>query len=203
MTTSGRPDGNSTMDTGPMDRGPGTNGIWTFVFIDMLVFLMFFLVYVSERHRVLDVFVESQHHLTPWVALVSTMALLTSSWCIAEAVHAARRGQAAVVSRWLTASLLLGAVFVVNKFIEYGSKIGDGISPATNSFFSFYFLITGVHFLHVCAGMIFIGHCRARAVEETGQAIYQKKIENVGLFWHFVDILWLFIFPLLYLTEVV
>ena len=77
-----------------LEKGPGTNGIWTFVFIDMLVFLMFFLVYLSERHRVPDIFIESQHHLTPWVALLSTVALLTSSWCVAESVHATRRGDA-------------------------------------------------------------------------------------------------------------
>ncbi len=184
-----------------LEKGPGTNGIWTFVFIDMLVFLMFFLVYLSERHRVPDIFIESQHHLTPWVALLSTVALLTSSWCVAESVHATRRGDARAVIRWLSFSLLLGGVFVINKIVEYSGKISVGISPATNSFFSFYFLITGIHFLHVCAGMIFIAHCRARARQETGQGLYLKKIENTGLFWHFVDILWLFIFPLLYLTE--
>ncbi len=188
---------------GELEAGPGTNGIWTFVFIDMLVFLMFFVVFISERRRVLDVFVESQRHLTPWVALISTMALLTSSWCVAEAVHSARRADALRVTRWLTASLLLGAVFVANKFIEYGTKIAEGISPATNSFFSFYFLITGIHFLHVCGGMVFIAHCRARAGPERGDENYLKKLENTGIFWHFVDILWLFIFPMLYLTELV
>lgn len=182
---------------------PGTNGIWTFVFIDMLVFLLFFLVYLTERHRLPEIFLASQHRLSPWVALLSTLALLTSSWCLAEAVHAARRNAAALVSRWLAASLILGAVFIVNKFVEYGGKFAAGITPITDGFFTFYFLITGVHFLHVCGGMIFIGHCRVRAHAESGDAAYVKKIENVGLFWHFVDILWLFIFPMLYLTEIV
>ena len=198
MMNNASPQGDSALEP-----GPGTNGIWTFVFIDMLVFLMFFLIYVSERHRVTEVFVKSQHHLTPWVALLSTVALLTSSWCVAEAVQATRRLDVRAVTRWLGFSLLLGGVFVINKIVEYSGKIAAGISPATNSFFSFYFLITGIHFLHVCVGMIFIAHCRASASGETGRTQYLKKIENTGLFWHFVDILWLFIFPLLYLTELV
>lgn len=185
------------------EPGPGTNGIWTFVFIDMLVFGMFFIVYLSERNRVPEVFAQSQHHVNPWVGLLSTVALLTSSWCVAEAVRAARKGQADRLVRWLTASLLLGLVFVVNKAVEYSGKIAADITPATNSFFSFYFLITGIHFLHVCAGMIFLAHCRARGAEEIGGVRYIKKLENTGLFWHFVDILWLFIFPMLYLTELV
>ena len=187
---------------GGLHDGPGTNGIWTFVFIDMIVFLMFCLVYLTERHRLQDVFVEAQHRLTPWVALLSTLALLTSSWCMAEAVHAARRNAPAAVRNWLTSALLLGAFFIANKFVEYGGKFADGITPATNGFFTFYFLITGIHFLHVCGGMVFIGHCRSSAGAEAGTADYTRKIENVGLFWHFVDILWLFIFPMLYLTEI-
>lgn len=185
------------------DDGPGTNGIWTFVFIDMIVFLMFFLVYLTERHRLHEVFVEAQHRLTPWVALLSTLALLTSSWCMAEAVLAARRDRPKAVRKWLSLALLLGAFFIVSKFVEYGTKFADGITPVTNGFFTFYFLITGIHFLHVCGGMVFMGHCLSSAASETGTVGYTRKIENVGLFWHFVDILWLFIFPMLYLTEII
>ncbi len=70
----------------------------------------------------------------------------------------------------------------------------------TNSFFSFYFLLTMIHFLHALAGMVFIAHCLARARAETGRPDYLAKLENTGLFWHFVDLLWLFLFPLLYLA---
>lgn len=188
---------------GEVESGPGTNGIWTFVFIDMIVFLMLFVVYLAERHRLHDIFVAAQHQLTPWVALLSTGALLTSSWCMAEAVHAERRNAPAVVRKWLTFALLLGAFFIVNKLVEYGGKFAHGITPTTNGFYTFYFLITGLHLIHVCGGMVFIGHCRSTAAAEVGSVNYARKIENVGLFWHFVDILWLFIFPMLYLAELV
>lgn len=185
------------------EEHPGTSGIWTFVFIDMVIFLFFFLVYVTERQRLPEIFMNSQHELNPVIGLLSTLALLTSSWCMAEAVQATRRTDRKKAALALNGALLFGTLFIVNKFIEYGGKFADGISPVTNGFFTFYFLITGLHFLHVIGGMIFMTHCRARLTAECGETGYRKKLENVGLFWHFVDILWLFIFPMLYLSEIV
>ncbi len=182
---------------------PGTSGIWTFVFIDMVIFFLFFGVYISERQRLPDIFLSSQHQLSPLVGLVSTMALLTSSWAMAEAVRALRENKIARAGCALNWALALGAVFIVNKLFEYGGKFGHGITPLTNGFFTFYFLITGLHFLHVTGTMIFMTHCRVRLGVEAGALTYRKKLENVGLFWHFVDVLWLFIFPMLYLTELV
>lgn len=182
---------------------PGTSGIWTFVFIDMVIFFLFFGVYVTERQRLADIFLRSQHQLSPLVGLVSTLALLTSSWAMAEAVRALRAKDIARTGRALNWALALGAVFIVNKLFEYGGKFGHGITPLTNGFFTFYFLITGLHLLHVTGAMIFMTHCRVRLGVEASALPYRKKLENVGLFWHFVDVLWLFIFPMLYLTELV
>jgi nitric oxide reductase NorE protein len=179
---------------------PGTDGIWTFVFIDMIVFSLFFIVYLSERLRLPDVFAASQAHLDPKFGLVNALILLTSSLFVAEAVAAARLGRAARVKSRLTLALICGAMFGVSKLTEYAGKFAAGITPVTNSFYSFYFLLTMIHFLHVLAGMVFIGHCLARAKAEVGQTAYLAKLENTGLFWHFVDLLWLFLFPLLYLA---
>jgi nitric oxide reductase NorE protein len=185
------------------ENQPGTSGIWTFVFIDMVIFLFLFLVYVTERQRLSATFVESQHTLSPAIGLVNTLALLTSSWLMAEAVHAARRLDHAKIAASLNGALVFGALFVANKLVEYAGKFEAGITPVTNGFFTFYFLITGLHFAHVLGGMVFIMHCRSRLRHEMGETGYLKKLENVGLFWHFVDVLWLFIFPMLYLSEVV
>lgn len=179
---------------------PGTNGLWTFVFIDMIVFSLFFFVYLSERLRLPDVFAASQTQLDPRFGLVNALILLTSSLFVAEAVVAARLGKAAVVRTRLTLALVFGAMFGASKLIEYAGKFAAGITPVTNSFYSFYFLLTMIHFLHVLAGMVFLGHCLARARAETGEANFTAKLENTGLFWHFVDLLWLFLFPLLYLA---
>jgi nitric oxide reductase NorE protein len=187
-------------DTNP--DHPGTSGIWTFVFIDMIVFLLLFVIYLSERHRLPDLFATSQATLEPLVGLASTIFLLTSSWCMAESVHSARSGSAPRAAAWLNATALLGAAFVANKLWEYADKLEHGISPVTNGFFTFYFIITGLHFAHVIGGLCFIAHCRMRVVAEAGTSNYRKKIENVGLFWHIVDMLWLFIFPMLYLAGI-
>lgn len=181
---------------------PGTSGIWTFVFIDMVVFALFFLIFVSERHRLSAIFTSSQSALNPLVGLLGTLLLLASSWCVAESVHAVRKGAIAKAKRQLDLATLLGLGFVVNKLLEYGDKFSHGLNPVTNGFFTFYFLITGLHFLHVLGGLCFLGHCRLRMAAEGGSPSYRKKLENTGLFWHFVDMLWLFIFPMLYLTGV-
>jgi nitric oxide reductase NorE protein len=179
---------------------PGTSGIWTFVFIDMVVFLLLFLVYISERFRLPDIFAASQQLLNPFAGLASALFLLTSSWCMVEAVNATRRNAVAAAAAYLNFALLLGALFAGNKLIEYADKSAHGLSPVSNGFFTFYFIITGLHFIHVIGGMCFMSHCRMRLSAELGTLNFRKKMENVGLFWHFVDVLWLFIFPMLYLA---
>jgi nitric oxide reductase NorE protein len=181
---------------------PGTSGIWTFVFIDMVIFFLFFLVYISERLRLPDIFAESQQLLHPFTGLVSALFLLTSSWCMVEAVNATRRKAERAAALYLNFALLLGALFAGNKLIEYSDKLAHGLTPVSNGFFTFYFIITGLHFIHVIGGMMFMGHCRMRMSTEIGSPNFRKKMENVGLFWHFVDVLWLFIFPMLYLAGV-
>jgi nitric oxide reductase NorE protein len=181
---------------------PGTSGIWTFVFIDMVIFLLLFLVYISERFRLHDIFAASQQLLNPLVGLASALFLLTSSWCIVEAVNAARRNAERATATYLNFALLLGALFACNKLIEYSDKFAHGISPVSNGFFTSYFIITGLHFIHIIGGMCFMSHCRMRLSTELGSPNFRKKVENVGLFWHFVDVLWLFIFPMLYLAGV-
>jgi nitric oxide reductase NorE protein len=179
---------------------PGTSGIWTFVFIDMVVFFLFFLVYISERLRLSDIFAASQRLLDPFTGLASALFLLTSSWCMVEAVNATRRNAERAAAMYLNFALLLGALFAGNKLIEYSDKFANGLTPVSNGFFTFYFIITGLHFTHVIGGMLFMGHCRMRLSTEIGSPNFRKKMENVGLFWHFVDVLWLFIFPMLYLA---
>jgi nitric oxide reductase NorE protein len=181
------------IDNSAHEDHPGTSGIWTFVFVDMVV-------YISERMRLPDIFAASQQLLVPFTGLTSALFLLTSSWCMVEAVNAARRNAERAAATYLNLALLLGALFVGNKLIEYSDKFAHGFSPVTNGFFTFYFLITGLHFIHVIGGMLFMGHCRMRLSTELGSPNFRKKMENVGLFWHFVDVLWLFIFPMLYLA---
>jgi nitric oxide reductase NorE protein len=180
-------------------RPPGTDGLWTFVFIDMVIFLMMFFSFMSERLRHVALYSASQLQLNEVFGLANTLILLTSSWMVVAAIQSARGKDPGRVRWFLGWAWLLGLAFSVDKIAEYYLKIHAGITPATNSFFSFYFFITMVHFLHVIAGMIFIGYCRSKARLRVGTDGYVTGLENAGLFWHFVDVLWIFIFPLLYM----
>ena len=180
----------------------GVSGIWTFVFIDMIVFFLMFLVYVSERARLHTLFIASQQQLHPLIGLLSTVFLLASSWSMAEAVAAARKGLRHATQSYLLISLLLAFGFVINKLVEYHDKFDHGITPTTNGFFTFYFVITGLHFAHVLAGMLFIGQAYVSIGRIGDVQSAHRHIENIGTFWHFVDILWLFIFPMLYLAGI-
>ncbi len=180
-------------------RPVGTEGLWTFVFIDMVVFTLIFFVFMTERMGDFQAFQAGQTHLDALFGLINTLVLLTSSWLVVEAVHAARAGQGSRTGGCLAGALLFGGLFVVSKFIEYRAKLHAGIHPATSAFYSFYYFITFVHFLHVVAGMMFLNAYRRRAALGASTPRYVVGLENVGLFWHYVDVLWIFIFPLLYL----
>ena len=179
---------------------PGTSGIWIFVFLDMVVFLLMFLTYLSEKHRVPEVFVSSQQYLNEFFGLANTVILLTSSWAMAQAVKASRIKSVKQIKQYLIIAIALGFLFCINKVFEYGIKLDAGYSVTTNAFFSFYYVITGIHFLHVIGGLCFMCVMYAKSTIAGSSAAYTKGLENVGLFWHFVDVLWLFIFPLIYLT---
>jgi nitric oxide reductase NorE protein len=181
-------------------HSPGTEGLWTFVFIDMMIFLLIFVTFMGERLRQAVLYTASQLQLNEVFGLANTLILLTSSWMVVEATRSARRQRVEEVSRYLGLAFLLGAAFSLSKLLEYSLKLRVGITPASNPFFSFYFFITVVHFLHVLAGMVFLFHFRMRARVGVGSAKYVAGLENVGLFWHYVDVLWIFIFPLLYLV---
>jgi nitric oxide reductase NorE protein len=170
------------------------------VFIDMTIFLMIFLTYMGDRLGKVAVYVASQSKLSEAFGLTNTLILVTSSWMMAEAVAAARGGAAARVCRRLTLATLLGIVFVANKVLEYTLEIRAGNTPVTNAFFSYYFFITFAHLMHVIVGVGFIAYFRSLAPSRTGTRQFQTQLENLGLFWHFVDVIWLFIFPLLYLV---
>ena len=179
--------------------GPGSDGIWTFVFIDMAIFLLMFVTYMIERMGHYSLYSESQRHLNEIFGLANTLILLTSSWLVVEAVRATRENRQQKAASFLLYAFIFGAAFSVDKCIEYYLKIASGITPVTNSFFSYYFFITAVHFLHVLAGMVFIIHYRSKLLTENSTTATLTGLENIGLFWHFVDVVWIFIFPMLYL----
>jgi|TARA_R110002110_G_scaffold390930_2_gene604067 nitric oxide reductase NorE protein len=178
---------------------PGSEGIWIFIFIDMMIFLLIFLVFMLERMGNYELYVQSQLQLSAGWGFTNTLILLTSSWMVVEAVRSAKESHTQAASRWLKLAFIFGGFFVVSKTTEYYLKIDSGVGITTNSFFTFYFFITAIHFLHLLVGMVLLWTYSKSKRENKVTPRDIMELENVGLFWHFVDALWIFIFPILYL----
>jgi nitric oxide reductase NorE protein len=133
-------------------RVPGEPGIWVFIPLDKLIFAEMFGIYAWYRREHGGLFAESQHAVNPWFGLTYTLLLLTSSWLVVMAVSGARQRRIELSSRLVLWGFAFGAAFVGLKFIEYGAKFSAGITPVTNDFFMFYFVMRFVHLLHASVG---------------------------------------------------
>lgn len=180
---------------------PGNVGIWVFISVDLIFFTLLFLSFVIERAGKPALFAASQQKLNVELGLVNTLILLTSSWLVVLAVEAARAGGQAAIPRFLALAILCGLGFIGIKIFEYSAKFSAGISPLTNDFFMFYFLVTFFHFMHVIAGtgvLTFVGIRARRGAYRPGRVL---GIEMAAIYWHMVDLLWVMIFPLIYLSS--
>ena len=182
-------------------RLPGDPGVWLFVGADMLMFGLFFSSFVVERSKHPDVFNLSQQSLNFNYGGINTLILLTSSWFVVLAVHAAKMNRVKLVPHLLAAAALCGLAFCSLKVVEYTEKLSHGISMLTNDFFMYYFILTGIHFLHVIAGtvLLFVLWKKAKAGKYGSHNVL--GLESGATYWHMVDLLWIILFPLLYLMR--
>ncbi|HEY7365156.1 MAG TPA: cytochrome c oxidase subunit 3 [Methylomirabilota bacterium] len=140
---------------------------------------------------------EASNHLSMTLAATNTLVLLTSSYTIVQAFVAAERGSAPALRRHLGLTILGGLIFLGIKAVEYTTEIRAGFTPDAGIFWSFYYTMTGLHALHVMGGLVVNGVVLLTA----GTAIkHPHRVELAGLYWHFVDVVWIFLFPLLYLA---
>ena len=187
-------------------------GMWLFLLTEVMFFGGFFLGYSIYRSEYYDSFVIGSQNLDVFLGGLNTVALITSSVTMAFAVRAAQLGKKNHILIFLVLTLVLGLVFMVNKYIEYSHKLHDGLIPGYNFlwtgmgdgqtiqlFYGFYFCMTGTHGLHVLIGLVLIVWLLIRVWQDKFTTEYYAPIENFGLYWHFVDLVWIFLFPLLYL----
>ncbi len=174
-------------------------GIHFFILADLAVFAALFTGFMVERAVDIPLFDQSAARLDAWVGVLNTLILVTSGLCMALGVDAARKGLRASTRRWIAAAFVIGSGFGISKVFEYSDKIGSGITMHTNDFFMFYYALTGAHFLHFLGGMVALAYLYFRTAVEPVNGRFFVTIEAVGLYWHMVDLLWIFIFPLLYL----
>ena len=189
-----------------------TLGMWVFLCTEVLFFGGLFMVYTVYRNWYPDAFAAASHSLDITLGTINTAVLITSSLTMALAVHAAQLGQRKLLMLFLLVTMALGTVFLGIKGVEYYQKFVEHHVPGPSFhfeepqyavhaqiFFSLYFAMTGLHALHMIIGFGIMTFMLWWAWRGTITAEYYSPIEIAGLYWHFVDIVWIFLFPLLYL----
>ncbi|WP_431240245.1 cytochrome c oxidase subunit 3 family protein [Mycolicibacterium aichiense] len=197
----GRFDNLSDPDPDHHARGhiPGDPSMWFFVIGDLLIFSVYFIGYVYYRGQNPDLFLHSQARLNVDIGAINTVVLLTSSLFVVLGTTAARAGNSADAVRRFAVALGLGAVFPILKMFEWIPEITAGITPGTNLFFMFYFVMTGLHLCHVLLGLIIL----CFVVRNLKTAAHPKIsfVETGATYWHMVDVLWLVLFAAFYLMR--
>ena len=191
----------ATADRVKPRRLPGVDGVWVAIGADSVIFAILFGSFMQARLQDPAVFEASRQTLNMHLGGIDTLILLTSSWAVALAIQALKRDLVDRVPRYLLWGALTGVMFMVSKSIEYYQKFAEGLTPATNDFYMWYFTLTGIHLLHVMFGtclLIYLWINSRRAAYSSSNRVVP---ECVASYWHLVDLLWIVIFPLLYLMK--
>ncbi len=186
-------------------------GMWVFLATEVMFFGAVLLGYTFYRHMYGGAFEEASRHLNEMLGALNTAVLLTSSFFMARAVEAAKEGERTPLLLRLGVTIVLGLAFLSIKFLEWATEIADGDFPGrafdfpgphhgpAKIFFSFYFTLTGAHAVHMIVGIGLLSVLFVLAWRGKFSRHYHTPVEICGLYWHFVDIVWIFLFPLLYL----
>jgi nitric oxide reductase NorE protein len=197
-----RPDDGAGVRGPRVRHVPGEPGIWVLLFGDMAVFTVLFAVYLHARGQHPELFAQSQDALNRNFGAINTLVLLTSSLLVVLAVRALRSDRWRHLARRLTlAGVAVGACFVLIKVFEYHEKLAAGITPSTNEFFMYYFVLTGLHLAHVIVGLAVLLALSQLARKPAPTGTHLAFFEGGACFWHMVDLLWIVIFPLLFLVR--
>lgn len=179
---------------------PGEAGVWVFIMGDMLIFALFFAVFAFYRGEQAEVFDVSQATLNVNFGAFNTLLLLTSSWFVVMAVNAARHQLRRQARNLFFLAFACGGGFAAVKIIEYSEKVQAGYYLTTNDFYMYYYIFTGLHFVHVIIGMVLLGFVMLRLSGEAREG--DIAFFEVGAsYWHMVDVLWIILFPLIYLLK--
>jgi cytochrome c oxidase subunit III len=188
-----------------------TFGMWVFLVTEVMLFGGMFTAYTAYRFLYADGFAEGSRHMDLALGGVNTAVLIVSSLTMALAVHAAQSGARRRLAGYLGASLLLGLIFMGIKAVEYWQHYQEGLMPGVRftfegplakpveQFFLFYFIMTGIHAVHLTIGIGVVGTLLVLVRRGHFSPVAHDPIEVTGLYWHFVDIVWIFLLPLLYL----
>ena len=204
-------------DTAEQQKDASTLGMWIFLITEVMFFGGMFTAYTVYRRTYWDVFALASSSLDAVIGAVNTGVLLLSSFTMVMAVRAGQLGQRKMIILFLVLTLFFGGVFLGVKAYEWNQKFEEhhipgqaafhleGVAPGDQGhaqlFFSLYFAMTGLHALHMVIGVGMLSLLIWRAKQGIYSAAYFTPIDVAGLYWHFVDIIWIFLFPLLYLID--
>ena len=186
-------------------------GMWLFLATEVLLFTALFAAYAVYRFLFHADFAEASRSLATWIGLVNTVVLVSSSLTVALGLNRATRGDGRGTALFFGLSVLLALVFLGFKAVEYSHHFHAGElpgrfytgavarGPGASLFFALYFLITGLHGIHVVIGMTVLAVVGIRAARGAFSAEWHIPVELAGLYWHLVDLIWIFVFPLIYL----
>lgn len=191
----------ATRGVPPPPRLRGDLGVWLVILLELLTFGILFVAFAFARTRELELFNASQATLNLQAGALNTVLLITGSWCVASAVRAVGRNAQAAGARWLLAALACGAGFMVVKLAEYAQKLDSGVDLSSNTFYMFYFFLTGFHFLHVLVSMLALIYLWFRTRRGVYGSHNLHALETGAAFWHMVDLLWIVLFPLVYVMR--
>jgi cytochrome c oxidase subunit III len=184
-------------------------GMWLFLFTEMFLFGGLFIVYSVYRYRNPEAFHLAAQELSVAIGTINTIVLLISSCTVAMSITAVQTNNKKLALILVVATLFLGLVFLVNKYFEWGEHIRAHIFPGSEVlaergygdvlFYGLYFFMTGLHALHIIIGLVFLSVLAVMLMKDKINKGNHVLLENGGLYWHLVDLIWIFLFPLFYL----
>lgn len=189
-------------------------GMWIFLATEILLFGGLFVGFGISQGKFPAAFVDAHHHLDKKLGFLNTVVLLVSSWTMVMGVHSAKHNKRVATVRYLLITIACALIFLGVKYFEYSHKIHDGLLPGKffaykgahdpigeAVFFSFYFLMTGLHGFHILGGVVALTWVTIKAKAGAFSSEWYTPVDLVGLYWHLVDMIWIYLFPLLYLIS--
>ena len=181
---------------------PGDLAIWFFILAELLAFAVFFAAYAFARAHDPALFDAMQAHVDRTAGAVNTVLLISGSWCVARAVALVTGGGSnRAGARWLAGGILCGLGFLVVKVFEYAAKFGAGINLSTNTFWMFYLSLTFFHFMHVILGLVILVVLWVQTRAGHYGPWRANGLESGAAYWHMVDLVWIILFPLVYVMR--
>jgi heme/copper-type cytochrome/quinol oxidase subunit 3 len=174
----------------------GRLAVWWIVASEIVIFGGLLASYIMHR-LAHPAWVDQAAHTNLWIGAFNTFVLLTSSLSAVLAHQAAEQGDGKKAAKLLGYTMLGGATFIVVKSLEWTAEITAGYTITSSTFWSFYYSAAGLHALHVIAGVVIMGI----VAREAAKGLELHRVELIGIYWHFVDLIWIFLFPLLYIAK--